>query len=614
MTRCIFFIYIILIANTGLAQVFQERGHEMGINHTTYAPNMMSGGISIIDFNNDGLEDIYFTGGKYPDHMYMNLGDGTFEDVTTELGLDIISERYTVGVVAGDLDNDGFTDLFITTYLGESNICLKNLKGKFFEDVTEGSGLFGTKWSTSVTMADTDLDGDLDIYVSNFIDFSEPPFFRNITEVEPNFFFENLGNWNFESKIDFFTKNIDGCTLVSCFTDIDNDMDPDLFVVNDFGSLYTPNQLYINKENGNFFQEYSKEYNVNKQMDGMGIAIGDIDENGYLDYYISNIGDNVFYLGGYFGPEFTDVSHIYNINDGKGYSWGTFFADVDNDSYLDLYVAKGSISDYDDPQLNRLYHFDHGIDDFIDISAQSGLNDEHKARGAVYADLNNDGLLDIIVNNVRISEDNDEKALIYINKGNQDNNYVKLKLEGTDANSSAFGAFVELYSKGRRFIREVSGGSSYLSNNSTIVHFGLASSSIDSLVVSWPGGGKQSFKELAPNNFYFLKEGDNIILYDLSLTTSDEIGNTGSIEKLKKFSVIPNVPGNYIFVTPMERGAEDVTIDLIHPLGHRLMSYNRKLLTGEDLKIDVSSYATGTYFIRIRNNKYSQIEKICIVK
>ena len=275
------------------------------------------------------------------------------------------------------------------------------------------------------------------------------------------------------------------------------------------------------------FLEQAEVFEINEAINGMGIAIGDINNDGHFDYYFSNIGVNPLYAGGN-TKAFTKITDNYLVNDGLGYSWGTFFGDFNNDTFNDLFVAKGSISEGHDPQYNKLYLFDASNHDFIDVSVEYGLSDGHKARGAVYADLNNDGWLDIIVNNVKTSEENAGQVQVYLNQGflensvNSELQYLKIKLEGEISNRSAYGTLIEVYSQNRKLIREVRGGSSYLSNNSPIVHLGLGSLLIDSLVVTWPSKIRQVFTEILPNSFYHLVEGDELVIQQLEITTSSK--------------------------------------------------------------------------------------------
>lgn len=607
-----FFSLILLVGVNSLsAQLYSDVTEEVGVSHITYDPNQMSGGVSIIDFNNDGYEDIYLTGGRYPDHFFLNKGDGTFIDATIDTGVDSMADFYTVGVVAGDLDNDGFTDLFITTQQGQPNIGLKNIDGQFFEPLSEEVGFFGTKWSTSSTLGDVDLDGDLDLYVSNFVEFSGDPFFRNILSEEPNHFIENKDTWLFGASKLEFVGAVDGCTLVSCFTDIDGDMDPDLYIVNDFGSIYTPNEVYLNDLPNGRMVERAEEYGMAVRMDGMGIAIGDVDGNGYFDYYLSNIGACPFFLSGK-GPVFTDGNLRYNVNDGLGFSWGTFFADLDNDSYLELFVAKGSISESYDPQFNKLYTYDPSIDNFRDISRRAGIDNPHKGRGAAYADFNNDGLLDLVINNVRIKENNEGHAMVYLNQESRAGNYIKLKLEGTISNRSGIGTQVQLFSGDRMLKREVTGGSSYLSNNSYVVHFGTGEMAIDSLVVHWTSGMKQSFYQISTNEFYFLKEGDHLKVYNYETTTSVSPGISSN--DLISLQVFPNPASDQLIFNFNSLNLKTTIVNLYDTNGNIMFSKEYSDLSPAlDYILDISNIQPGVYYFCLENSTRNLCDRVIIV-
>lgn len=594
------------------AQIFKDCTAELGINHPTLAPYMMAGGISVFDFNQDGYEDLYFTGGEYPDQLFLNIEGKRFENVTTSTGLDQIQDRYTMGVVAGDLDNDGYPDLFVSTHRGERNICLRNVNGEYFEDVSVAAGFFGTKWSSSASMADTDLDGDLDIYVGNYVDFFEDPFFLNVSEMQPNHFFENKGDWEFEGSADLFMGGEDGCTLVSCFSDFDNDMDPDLFIINDLGWQFTPNELYVNQNNEAGFLERAAALGVAEGMNGMGIAIGDVNADGYFDYYFSNIGDNPFYLGSP-AAVFQDVTSIYQVNDGLGYSWGTFFADMNNDTYDDLFVAKGSISEGSDPQENKLYLFDPNLNDFTDVSEAYGLNDPNKARGAVFADLNADGWLDVVINNIRVFEDNLGQAQVYLNRGYSDESnstnrqFLKLKLEGSASNRSAYGAFVELFVQDKKMIRELRGGSSYLSNNSSIVHFGLGNLAIDSMVVTWPSLSRQVFTDLNPNTFYYLLEGNYLREHQYGLPTSSK--DIQSPPELS-ISIFPNPAKRKFSFQFNDQQLRTGQWTIYDPLGGTIDTGHFSQTALIDLELNAARLSSGLYFLKVESSGASHVEKL----
>ncbi|QCW99485.1 T9SS type A sorting domain-containing protein [Aggregatimonas sangjinii] len=493
------------------AQIFTERAEDFKIDHFTSDPNAMGGGVAIFDFNNDGFEDIYLTGGLEDDKLFENLGNGSFRDVTKKMRITQFNGIKTMGVVAGDVDNDGFTDLFITTAENSRCYLLKNLEGKFFSDISLAAGINHQSWSMSATMADYDLDGDLDIYVGNYVDFDALPFDQNIDRPLPDFFYENNGNATFTKIDNPINSENEGCTLATSFSDIDQDGDSDLFVLNDFGDFYIPNKLLLNNYPASSFDDISDFSGVNAAINSMGVAVGDFNEDGYFDYYVTNIGNNIL-LQNSGSNQFSNVAFDRKVNDGTGVCWGTAFLDVNNDGHLDLYASKGSLLNLNDSQNNLLYIGFGDQESFLDASGLLATDQPNKARGMAYGDLNNDGQLDIIAVNIRLGPENRGKTKLYMNSGNEDANWIKVALEGTDNNRSAYGAIVKAYTNGKEQIREVSGGSSYLSVHSKMVHMGLGNAEkIDSLVVQWPRGKKREvFKDLEPNSTYSILEGDTI--------------------------------------------------------------------------------------------------------
>lgn len=491
-------------------QLYFESAEAMGIDHYHYDSNMMGGGVAVFDFNNDGYDDIYFTGGLNDDKLYENLGDGSFEDVTKEMRLTALNIVKTMGVVTGDIDNDGYPDLLITTAENERCYLLKNEGGKSFKDISKAAGIDHEAWSMTATMADYDNDGDLDIYISNYVAFDALPFDQNITRPLSDFFYENNGDLTFTLITNPLSPEDNGCTLVSSFTDIDQDGDSDLFVLNDFGDFYVPNKLLLNNYPSNQFSNISNDVGIRSAINSMGLAVGDYDEDGDFDYYITNIGHNILY--GQSEGKFIEEAYDLEISDGTGTSWGTAFLDVNNDGFLDLYVSRGTLLNLNDNQDNLLYIGSGSQKQFIDRRETLKTIEPNKARGMAYGDFNNDGYIDIVTANIRIGEENRAKTKVYMNTASEKGQWLKVTLEGTYNNSNAYGALVTIYADGKEQIREVSGGSSYLSSHSNELHFGLDTiENLDSLMVRWPRDAKiEIFKDLAANTTYNIREDNGI--------------------------------------------------------------------------------------------------------
>ncbi|MEM9525846.1 MAG: CRTAC1 family protein, partial [Bacteroidota bacterium] len=501
------------LPNNLQAQLFSEQAVELGIEHHAFEATAMAGGLAIFDFDNDGYEDIYFTGGDAPDKLFHNQGNGHFVDVTQSMRLTVFNIVTTMGVVTGDIDNDGYTDLFVTTTGQDHCYLLRNVAGKYFEDISLAAGIRHEAWSTTATMADYDEDGDLDIYVGNYVTFSEQPFEHNITNPEADFFYRNEGDGTFSLQESLLGEDQAGCTLVTAFSDYDRDGDQDLFVLNDFGDFYEPNKLLNNGPEHGAFSEIGVAANVNAAINSMGIAAGDINEDGRLDYYVTNIGQNPFYLSNPNGG-FTDLATDFGVNDGEEISWGTVFTDVDNDGILDLFFANGDLSQSTVNADNKLFLGNGPALPFTDVSEELLTPGRNKARGVAVGDLNNDGYPDIAVSNVRVSRAHGVSSRVYLNGGTPGNNWLSLSLEGTTSNRSAYGALVEVFVAGRRQLRELSGGGSYLSSNSSRLIFGLGEATgIDSIIIYWPApGGREVLTALNANNNYVLKQGEPLLI------------------------------------------------------------------------------------------------------
>jgi len=513
---------LLLLTSVSISQTFKERAIEAGINHKTVDELIMAGGVAVIDYNNDGFEDLYLIGGGLweSDKLYRNNGDGSFTNVFAQSNIDFQPFTQTNGVAAADLDNDGLQDLVISTNPDHPIYVFKNLGNGKFYNIGFDAGISGDKFgSASISIADINNDGLLDIYVANHRNFRVTNCGKNVC-CDGNSLFINQGDWTFKDMSGNYNARDMGCGLAAAMTDFDNDGDLDIFLANDWGrTTKEPNKLYRNEFPTKVFSEIGAQSGVGAEMWGMGVAIGDYNEDGFLDYYVTNIGENHFYKNNG-DTTFTEIAQSKGVDNTwldeatnkKSVSWSTFFFDYDNDTELDLFVANGFVDmsqgtlEAHDP--DKLFKNSNRGEKFDDVTETEGLGNVLKSRGAAYFDYDNDGDLDIIVavvngNNSSFAFDSgNERFMLYENQ-TTGKNWLKIKLEGTRSNRDGIGARVVAYFGNRKMMRESGAiGATYMSNPTKIIHFGMNNvARLDSLVVIWPGdrNDKQVFKNVNAN-------------------------------------------------------------------------------------------------------------------
>ncbi len=506
--------------------IFQEKATEVGINHYFHNGNLMGGGVAVFDFNQDGWEDIWINGGSHRDVLYQNNGNGTFTEIGEAAGLGLTANYRTTGVVSGDINNDGFRDVFITTREDTPNILFQNNGDGTFKDVSFSAGINDLiAWSTTAAFADINLDGHLDIYIGNYVEKFGYIADRELGilsgydhECQPNYLLINNGDGTFSEKGKALLVADEGCALASTFTDFDNDNDADLMVINDYGQWVAPNNLLINQSTETqpeFFAAIEDSSAIKVGIYAMGIAGGDYDKDNDLDYYITNIGRNAL-LQNVGNGKFVDTTAFAGLEDTYAgtdltVGWGTSFLDIDNDSDLDLIVANGFISalsfnrtslqNEDKLFINQGYSAEKGGITFTDESKICGLGDAATARGLAKGDFDNDGDVDLVIVRVNGSHNPEfrKPVLYYENQLNNGNNWLKVNLKGIN-NTDAYGAHLRIVVNGESWIEEINGGSSHASQHSSIVHFGLGKAeNVDSLIINYLGGTEEIRTDIPVN-------------------------------------------------------------------------------------------------------------------
>jgi enediyne biosynthesis protein E4 len=476
------------------------------------------GGAVVFDFNNDGWEDLFITGGVAEDQLYLNKGDGTFENVYEGSGLRTKEKYVTQGAISADVNRDGWRDLFITTIkLKDSKDPIPRAENLLF--INNGDGTFrnATKefgldkyqtFSTGAMFGDINNDGYPDIFVGNYFNMFDGKLhiMNDAIIVGSNQMAEGLLLINkkgkaFVDEYENYGLNFKGFGFGGVFTDYDNDGDLDLIVNHDFGYKSTPNQFFQNQYPKPRFIELGDSLDMDLPINGMGIAVGDYNQDGWLDYYFTNIKANPFMVSQGPAEPFVNKNEELGIKinmireEGRPslpISWGANFADFNHDTQLELFVANGALNPEVFPIPNYFFELENGR--YVDRAATKGVNDRGIARGSVVFDYDNDGDLDLLVINQFPVNDGlpiISPTLLYRNDSSR-GNWLKVALQGTDTDLNGIGSRIEAKIGELTLIREIDGGSSHLSQNSVIAHFGLGDAeNVDTLKVKWLGGKEQ---------------------------------------------------------------------------------------------------------------------------
>jgi hypothetical protein len=521
----------------------------------------MGASVSLVDFDRDGLPDLYVTDSKEGsrNRLFRNRGNGTFEDVAERLGVADLNRAETgvsMGAVWGDYDNDGFEDLFLYRW-GRPEL-FHNDRGQGFTSVTGTAGLPGWANVNTAVWLDYDRDGRLDLFVGGYYPESVnlwkladtrmmPESFEYANNGGRKYLFRNLGGGRFEdvsARVGLVSRR---WALAAVAADLRGTGYPDLFIANDYGV----SELFAN-DHGRF-REVGRDAGVGyAPKSGMNASIGDVLNQGRFAIYVSNISEEGLLLQGnnlwvpsdpVDGiPRYENLARAMGVDLG-GWSFGAQFADLNNDGFLDLYLVNGYVSAsrsesywYDFSKVaggNRLVIADarnwpamgtrslagyqqkkvwinDGAGRFLDVAQMVGATDRYDGRSVAVADLSNRGVLDVIIANQR------GPLLLYRNDVAPGRAWIGFDLEGGCrpdgpasgcTNRAAIGAQVTVYWNGQQQVQEVSGGSGFSAQNQRVLHFGLgAGAAVDKAVVRWPSGKVQVLTQPQPNRVHKVQE------------------------------------------------------------------------------------------------------------
>ena len=507
-------------------------------------------GVSVADFNNDGFEDLYITFRSQPDILYKNINGEYFENITSSAGISQLSKSQAAAW--GDFDNDGWIDLFVASQNKGKRLYQNNGDETFTERAFE-AGVQTETNTTSIALSDIDNDGLLDIYTANL--------------GEENTLYKNNGNWTFTNYVYFYNATDDQISMGIAFFDFDNDKDDDLYLSHDANQAAI---LYENNGQG-FLTNIAGALGVNVAKNGMGLDVGDLNNDGWLDLYLANLGPNNLFINQN-GTSFLDRSEESEVDEG-GMGWGINIFDYNNDTRQDIFVANDS---YFAPFPNVLYT-NQGDLQFTKSHDAHELATLAGSYGTAVLDFNNDGKEDLFVCNTH-----QDRNYFYTNQTDSTNNWIDLQLEGTLTNKTAIGTRVLIEAGDFKTTDQIMSGSGWASQNRLALHFGLGTHEvIDRITIFWPRSENQILENIAVNQILKIKE--------------PEVTQANTIEQNNDWYLFPNPGTDVTRIKGIRDLHSPIKIEIYNSQGKLLDEHN----LSSSLEINTSALVAGVYYFKM---------------
>jgi hypothetical protein len=568
LNSCLFStISLLLCVQVGYSQSnFVDKATDLGIG-VSCGDVPIGNGISFFDYNDDGWDDITLaTQAGEPIRFFKNV-NGIFQEETINIPINTSQIKQINWV---DYDNDGDIDLFATSNISGNKLYRNN--GNFnFTDVTNTSQFPSGNMSTyGASWGDYNNDGYLDVFLSN----------RDTALIIPNYLYRNNGDGTFSNVSEtagiINTGNLSFC---SAFFDFNNDGWQDIYVSKD--RIQNQNILYKNNGDGTF-TDVSASSNTDLFIDAMSVTIDDYNNDGWLDIYVTNTQDgNVFLLNN--GDEtFTNIA-VANGTTFNSIAWGAVFLDAENDMDLDLYVSgllDGSSSSF----LSAAFYENDGNGNFT-IPSAGFTNDNRESYSNAIGDVDNDGYSEIAVSNTDY-----ENVFIWKNEATLTNNWLKVKLEGTQSNKRGIGSFIEISINGEKQYRYTLCGEGYLAQNSGTEIFGLGNNSIiEYIKVTWLSGLVDVINNVSANQIITVVEGSNLL-------SDDEFSN----------EFIKLVPNPVQDILKIISNSPVRVIEVFNSLGQKILEINQSDIES----INMSEFESGVYMVKLKTNQETRITRI----